>query len=169
MRVLGIDPGYERLGVAILERDNGKDKLLFSDCLRTDKDQPLSERIFKLGQDVEDLIKKWSSDALAIEKLFFTTNQKTAMGVSETKGAVTYVARRSGMAIYEYTPLQVKIAIAGYGKATKDQVIYMLGNILKIDKKEQIKHDDEFDAIAIGLTCLVSEKAGYPQSPCKKI
>ncbi len=158
MRVLGIDPGYERLGVAIVEKKEKKEILLFSDCFQTDKSEQLSERIFSLGQRVEELIKKWSPDALAIEKLFFTTNQKTAMGVSETKGAITYVARSAGLSVNEYTPLQIKIAITGYGKATKDQMLYMLTKLLKIDKTEKIKHDDEFDAIAVGLTHLVSKR-----------
>lgn len=158
MRVLGIDPGYERLGVAILEKNKTKETLLFSTCLKTNKDLALSERIFQLGKEVEALIKKWSPDALAIEKLFFTTNQKTAMGVSETKGAITYIAKSSGLSINEFTPLQIKSAVTGYGKATKEQVIYMLDKLLKISEKDKIKHDDEFDAIAVGLTCLVSTK-----------
>ncbi|MDO8493298.1 MAG: crossover junction endodeoxyribonuclease RuvC [bacterium] len=158
MRVLGIDPGYERLGVAILEKNKNKEILLFSDCFQTDKSEALSERIFSLGQRVDELIKKWLPDALAIEKLFFTTNQKTAMGVAETKGVLTYVAKSAGLTIHEYTPLQIKIAITGYGKATKEQMLYMLDKLLLIERKDKIKHDDEFDAIAVALTCLVSTK-----------
>lgn len=158
MRVIGIDPGYDRLGVAILEKKQGKEFMLFSDCLQTDKKQLLSERVFKLGREIEQLIKKWSPDALAIEKLFFTTNQKTAMGVSETKGVLTYIARAAGLSVNEYTPLQIKIAITGYGKATKDQVTYMLNQLIRLGEKNNIKHDDEFDAIAVALTHLVSRK-----------
>jgi crossover junction endodeoxyribonuclease RuvC len=163
MKVLGIDPGYERLGVAILEKKDSKNSLLFSDCLKTDKSLALSERILILGDQIKKLISVWSPDTLSIEKLFFTTNQKTAMGVSEAKGALTYIARSSGLSVYEYTPLQVKIAVTGYGKATKEQVLYMLDKLIKIEKKDTIKHDDEFDAIAVALTCLVSVKPHYPQ------
>jgi len=155
MRVIGIDPGYERLGVAILEKKGGKEILLFSDCLQTDSKSPLSQRIFLLGQEVENIIKKWQPDALSIEKLFFTTNQKTAMGVSEVRGAIIYIAQKSNLKIFEYTPLQVKIAVTGYGKAEKSQVKSMLEKILKIESNKK-RRDDEFDAMAIGLTCLVS-------------
>lgn len=161
MRVLGIDPGYERLGVAVLEKKDGKNFLLFSDCLKTDKNSLLPDRIFELCEKIQSLIQKWSPDSVAIEKLFFTTNQKTAMGVSETKGALTYVAKSSSLDVYEYTPLQIKVAVTGYGKATKEQVVYMLDKLLKIPRKNLIKHDDEFDAIAVGLTCLVSKKQDY--------
>ncbi len=163
MIILGIDPGYDRLGVAILENQGDKNVLLNSLCLQTDKSLSLSERIFALGQQIEELIKKWRPERLAIEKLFFTTNQKTAMGVSEARGAIIYVAKSSGLAIYEYTPLQIKIAIVGYGKATKDQVAYMLGILLKINKKDESQLDDESDAVAVALTCAVSEKNRYPQ------
>ncbi len=171
MRVLGIDPGYERLGVAIIERSAGRDSLLFSDCLKTPKTSELSKRIYELGTRLTEIIKIWRPDALAIEKLFFTTNQKTAMGVSETKGAITYVCRSAGLSINEYTPLQIKIAITGYGKATKEQVIYMLGKLLHISEKEKIKHDDEFDAIAAALTGIVSIKPSdnYPQKNAKPL
>ncbi len=158
MRVIGIDPGYDRLGIAILERRNNKDELLYSDCLQTDKTETISERIFSLGARVEELIKKWSPESMGIEKLFFTTNQKTAMGVSETKGVLTYIARCAGLSVTEFTPLEIKIAITGYGKADKSQVLYMLNKLLKIEDQKKKRHDDEFDAIAVGLTCLVSKK-----------
>ena len=163
MRVIGIDPGYERLGVAIMEKQRDKNLVLFSSCLRTSKELTLSERYFKLGQEVQKLIEFWSPKSLAIEKLFFTKNQKTVMGVSETKGVIIYIAKSFGLRVYEYTPLQIKIAVVGYGKATKEQIVYMLNNILKIDKKESARYDDEFDAIAVALTCLVSTKGNYPQ------
>ena len=160
MRVLGIDPGYERLGVAIIERKNNKDSVLFSVCLQTSSKLKLDKRIFELGVSIEDIIKKWNPEFLAIEKLFFTTNQKTVMGVSETKGAITFLGNRAGLKICEYTPLQIKIATTGYGKATKEQVIYMVTKMVSLDPSKKIKHDDEYDAIAVALTCLVSE---YPQ------
>lgn len=162
MRVLGIDPGYERLGVAIIEKTKESEVLLFSDCLKTSPKLELSERIFHLGQEVENLIQKWGPDSLSIEKLFFTTNQKTVMGVSETRGAIIYVARSMGLKIFEYTPLQIKIAITGYGKATKDQVILMIPKLIKIPAEDTVKLDDEYDAIGAAITCLASQKRDYP-------
>ncbi|MBI3632343.1 MAG: crossover junction endodeoxyribonuclease RuvC [Candidatus Vogelbacteria bacterium] len=163
MRVMGIDPGYERLGVAVVERDKNSDILLYSDCLKTSPRLELSERIFTLGQGVGELIKKWKPDALAIEKLFFTTNQKTAMGVSETRGAIIYIARHEDLKIFEYTPLQIKIAITGYGKADKTQIISMISKLIKIPNHNKAKLDDEYDAIAVGITCLACYRDKYPQ------
>ncbi|MBI5140354.1 MAG: crossover junction endodeoxyribonuclease RuvC [Candidatus Vogelbacteria bacterium] len=157
MRVLGIDPGYERLGVAVLEKERDSDALLFSDCLKTSPKLELSERIFTLGEEAKGLITKWKPDALAIEKLFFTTNQKTAMGVSEARGALIYIARSAKLKIFEYTPLQIKIAITGYGKADKNQVASMIKNLINLRGKTKII-DDEYDAIAVALTCLASTR-----------
>ncbi|HRY62328.1 MAG TPA: crossover junction endodeoxyribonuclease RuvC [Candidatus Paceibacterota bacterium] len=160
MRVIGVDPGYDKFGVAILEKRNGQDILIFSDCLRSSAKLPFSERLFTIGSDFQHLIEKFKPDALAIEKLFFTTNQKTAMGVSEIKGIATYIAKVNGLKTYEYTPLQVKMAMVGYGKANKDQVSKMVPLLIKNFsefKKNKIE-DDEFDACAIALTCLATER-----------
>ena len=92
MIILGIDPGYERLGIAVLEKKNGKENLLFSACLKTSAKIPFNERLFLLGKELEKIIKKWKPDIVATEKLFFTTNQKTAMHVSEIRGLIIYLA-----------------------------------------------------------------------------
>ena len=93
---------------------------------------------------------------MAIEKLFFTTNQKTAMGVSEARGVIIYEGSKTGLKIFEYTPLQIKIAVTGYGKADKSQVLFMVKKLIKID--DSIKSDDEIDAIAIGLTAFAHQR-----------
>ncbi|MBI3633394.1 MAG: crossover junction endodeoxyribonuclease RuvC [Candidatus Vogelbacteria bacterium] len=160
---MGIDPGYERLGVAVLEKNKNSDILLFSDCLKTSPKLELSERIFLLGQDIEAFIKRWRPNALAIEKLFFTTNQKTVMGVSEARGALIYIAKSTGLKIFEYTPLQIKMGITGYGKADKNQIISMVSRLVKIPVQAKTKTDDEYDAIAVGIICLASHKTQYPQ------
>ncbi len=159
MRILAIDPGYDRVGIAVIEKDppaGGKETLVYSDCFRTDGKQKLPERIFSVGQEIARLIKKYKPDALAIETLFMTTNQKTVMGVSEARGVIMYEASRAGITVFEYTPLQIKIATTGYGRATKEQVESMTLRLITIPKKARI--DDEMDAIAVGLTCFAHEK-----------
>ncbi|KKQ35888.1 MAG: Crossover junction endodeoxyribonuclease RuvC [Candidatus Nomurabacteria bacterium GW2011_GWB1_37_5] len=158
MRILSIDPGYERVGIAIIEKENksSKEILLFSECFKTSPKLKLSERIFIIGQNIESIIKKWKPDALAIETLFMTTNQKTVMGVSEARGVIIYEGQKSGLQICEYTPLQIKIAVTGYGKATKEQVLTMVQKLIKISNKKTL--DDEIDAIAVGLTYFAQER-----------
>ncbi|MDO8604127.1 MAG: crossover junction endodeoxyribonuclease RuvC [bacterium] len=150
MRILAIDPGYERLGVSILEKTNCKEILVFSECFKTKSTLPFVERLELLGREVKKVIDGYSPKALAIENLFIETNQKTAMRVAEVRGAILYQARLLGLDIYEYTPLQVKVATTGYGKATKTQVSLMVKKL--VSGAEKVKQDDEIDAIAIGIT-----------------
>jgi len=151
MRIIAIDPGYERLGVAILERQPKiKEKIIFSECYKTKASLPFVERLELIGKEVARVIEEFSPEALAIENLFIETNQKTAMRVAEVRGAILYQARLSGLEIYEYTPLQIKVATTSYGKATKNQVMAMVRQL--VSGAEHIKQDDEMDAIAIGIT-----------------
>lgn len=157
MKILAIDPGFERVGIAILEKTNSrKDLLVYSNCFKTKANIPFSERIKNIGLEIEKIIKKYKPEILAIEKLYFTTNQKTVMGVSEARGVIIYVASKNNLVIYEYTPPQIKVAVTGYGKANKENVMSMVPKLIEI--KEKINSDDELDAIAIGLTCLACEK-----------
>lgn len=149
MRIIAIDPGYERLGVAVLEKGK-KEALLFSECFKTRASLPFVERLELVGREVARVIEEFSPKALAIENLFIETNQKTAMRVAEVRGAILYQARILGLEVYEYTPLQIKVAVTGYGKATKTQVMSMVKKL--VSGAEAIKQDDEMDAIAIGLT-----------------
>jgi len=156
MRIISIDPGFERVGVAIIEKSLlKKDILVYSDCFKTSTKIPFCERLTKIGTEVEKIIKKYKPSALAIEKLYFTTNQKTALGVSEARGTIIYVASKNNLAVYEYTPPQIKVAVAGYGRANKQMIMFMVPKL--IDIKKNINSDDELDAIAIGLTCLACE------------
>lgn len=156
-KILSIDPGYERIGIAIIEKTfEKKDSLVFSECFKTSTKIPFAERLRNIGEEVEKVIKKHKPEALAIETLYFTTNQKTVMGVSEARGAIVYVAAKNNLKIYEYTPPQIKVAVTGYGKASKDMVMSMVPKL--IDIKKEIKSDDELDAIACGLTLLACEK-----------
>jgi len=156
MRVLAIDPGYDRLGVAVVEKINNKDVLVFSDCITTPKERVPAERLVLLGDRLNEIVTSYKPDVLAIETLFFSKNQKTVMLVAAARGVVLYCAKKAGLRIAEYSPLQVKVAITGYGKSDKTQVTYMVKQLVEVEK--EIAYDDEFDAIAIGLTCLAIEK-----------
>ena len=150
MKVLSIDPGYERLGIAILEKENGIEKIIFSETFKTLAKDDFIKRMFLIGKEIEKIIKKYNPKILSIEKLFFNTNQKTATNVSEVRGSIIYIAMKYGLEVFEYTPLEIKSAITGDGRADKKQMIFMIKQLIKVEK--EIKHDDEWDAIAIGLT-----------------
>jgi len=151
MKILAVDPGFGRVGVAIIEKIKGKEKIVYSSCIITLASSSLPERISFIGKKMGALIKKHKPTCLAIETLLFNTNQKTAMGVAQARGVVLYEAFSQGLSIYEYTPLQIKTAITGYGRAPKEQIALMVEQLIPI-KNIQKKLDDEIDAIAIGLT-----------------
>lgn len=155
--ILGIDPGYDRLGVSVLEKKDKEAKILFSVCLLSNKKEEISERIYNLLKELKKIIQTYKPEELSIENLFFTTNQKTAMSVAETRGAIIFLAKDLGLKIFEYTPLQIKMALTGYGKADKNQIYFMLNQIFKLENKNK-KLDDEYDAIAVGYTHIVSSK-----------
>ena len=160
MRILGIDPGFERLGVAILEKNTGhkkpfdktqgKETVVFSECFKTSAKLEFAERLQLIGEEVQNIIKKYKPEVLAIETLFLTTNKKTVMHVAEARGVVIYEAKKAGLQIFEASPPQIKIATTGYGKADKEQVMRMVKMLVDIDKTK--KSDDELDAIAIAIT-----------------
>jgi crossover junction endodeoxyribonuclease RuvC len=150
MRIIAIDPGYERLGIAILEKNSGKEELIFSECFITSTKEKHEDRLRLIGEEIEKVIKKYQPEAMGIETLFFKTNAKTAMKVSEARGVIMYEAAKNKLKVLEYTPLQIKVAVTGYGKSDKDQVTEMVKRLIKITKP--IKYDDEYDAIAVGLT-----------------
>lgn len=157
MKILGIDPGYERLGVAILEHEKSGDALIYSDCIITSPKLPHEKRLAIIGEEIQKIIVKQKPDCAGIETLFFNTNQKTAMHVAEARGVVVYEIAKHNIPVFEYTPLQIKIAVTSYGRSDKSQVTEMLRKLIRIDKK--IKHDDEYDAIAVALTHAVSYRA----------
>jgi len=154
MRILGIDPGFERIGIAILEKEKKGDVLLYSNCFKTLSSLPFHKRLALIGEEISRVIKKYNPDVLAIETLFFNTNQKTAFLVSEARGVILYESAQYNLKIYEYTPLQIKIAITGYGRADKNQLNNMTKQLIVI--KKDIKSDDEMDAIAAAVTCSAS-------------
>lgn len=154
MRVLGIDPGFERLGLAILEKNkkDKKERVIFSECFKTSAQLNFSERLFSIGEEIRKIIKKYKPEILSIETLFLNTNQKTVMRVAEARGVAVYEAARAGLRIFEASPPQIKIATTGYGASDKAQIIKMVKILVEIDEKK--KSDDELDAIAIALTAF---------------
>ncbi len=154
MRILGIDPGFERLGIAILEKnkDDKKETILFSTCFKTLAKLDFSERLKLIGKEVSKIIKEYQPEVLAIETLFLNTNQKTVMHVAEARGVVIYEAACAGLKIFEASPPQIKIATTGSGRADKTQIMKMVRILVKIDAAKT--SDDELDAIAIALTAF---------------
>jgi len=152
MKVLGIDPGTGRLGWAILEKQKSKEVLIDCGCFETTKNSPLPARLEKVFSFLEELIKKHQPQTAAIENLFFAKNAKTAMDVSASRGVILLACQKAKLKIYDYTPLQVKSSLTGYGRADKKQIQYMVKQILKLEKAP--KPDDAADAAAIALTHL---------------
>lgn len=152
MKVLGVDPGYDRLGVAILEHDGARERLLYSHCIETDRSQDIPERLTALGAELVTLLKNHQPDCVGVETLFFNKNQKTAVAVAEARGVVLYLAKQFGCTVYEFGPQEIKIAVTGYGKSDK-QAVYEMVRRLVSDVPEKAL-DDEYDAIAVGITTL---------------
>lgn len=157
MRFLGIDPGYDRVGIAVVEKtpEQAKETVVFSECFETDKQLEVTERLFKVGERIQETLDTYSPDALALETLFFNKNQKTAMSVAGARGAILYLAQKSNCKIYEYHPQEIKVAVTGYGKSDKAAVMMMVKQL--VDNCPEKAIDDEYDAIAIALTGLAHE------------
>lgn len=156
MRVLAIDPGYDRLGVAVLEHIPNGEQLIFSTCIETDRSLPLPDRLHTIGNEFEKILCKHEPDMVGIENLFFNNNQKTAIGVAQARGIILYLSKKYGKRVYEFGPQEIKIAVTGYGKSDKSAVIDMVTRLIPNTPKNA--HDDEFDAIAVGITCLAHHR-----------
>ncbi len=158
MRILGIDPGTGILGFGVIDIDaKGKAKLVDAGVVRTPVKQADSDRLFTIFEELTDVIKELKPDVMAVEKLFFAQNVTTAMSVSQARGVVLLMGKQHGMELYEYTPLQIKMALTGYGRADKKQVQEMVRVILGL--KEVPKPDDCADALAAALCCAQSIRA----------
>ncbi len=149
MRILGIDPGLAIVGWAVLESDCGVLYPIAFGAIRTPAHTKVESRLLTIRQDLQSVIDKYQPKEMAIEELFFNTNITTGISVSEARGVILCTAYEKGLDIYEYTPLQVKQAVVGYGRAEKHQVIAMVTSILKL--KEPPKPDDTADAVAIAI------------------
>lgn len=151
MRILAIDPGYDRLGIAVIEGNPSRPMLIMSDCVLPDKGAT-EERLACVSRAVTAAIKTYAPDALGIETLFFGINKKTALGVAEARGAVLAAAGRASFSVIECSPQQVKRAVTGHGNADKTAIARMIPRLLVLPEKKYL--DDELDAIAIGITAL---------------
>lgn len=149
MRILGIDPGLAIVGWAVLDSNRGQLQPVAFGAITTPAHTSVESRLHTIKTDLESVIEKYHPDEMAIEELFFNTNITTGITVAEARGVILCTAHDKGLKISEYTPLQVKQAVVGYGKAEKHQVIAMVTSILKLKKPP--KPDDTADAVAIAI------------------
>ncbi|MCX6719089.1 MAG: crossover junction endodeoxyribonuclease RuvC, partial [Candidatus Taylorbacteria bacterium] len=134
-RILGIDPGYGRLGIAIIDKNfKEKETVVYSDCFETSKTENIHNRFLQVGNEIEKIISKFKPDILAIETLFITKNQKTAMHVAESRGIIIYEAMKHGLEIYEFSPMEIKTSITGDGSSDKSHIIKMVHLLVEIPK-----------------------------------
>lgn len=150
MRILGIDPGTGILGFGVIDFEKGKSKLIDAGVIRTPVKQVDSERLFTIYNELKEIIAELKPDVLSVEKLFFAQNVTTAMSVSQARGVVLLLGRQHNMELYEYTPLQIKQALTGYGRADKKQIQEMVRVMLGL--KDVPKPDDCADALAAAIT-----------------
>ena len=156
--VLAIDPGFDRLGVAILSGEGSRATLLYSTCLTTSSKKAHAQRLLSIGANLKEIIKEWKPSSLAIETLFFNQNASSAMGVAESRGVVVYEAAQAELSVFEYSPQAVKIAVTGYGKADKTQIETMVRKLVSLPSPTTKMLDDELDAIAVGITHIATAK-----------
>jgi len=149
MRILGIDPGFATVGWAVIDSERGNLYPVAYGAITTPAHTNFESRLLMIKKDLETVIEKYSPAEMAIEELFFNTNITTGIAVAEARGVILCTAYEKGLKISEYTPLQVKQAVVGYGKAEKHQVIAMVTSILKL--KNPPKPDDTADAVAIAI------------------
>ncbi|MEG0911322.1 MAG: crossover junction endodeoxyribonuclease RuvC [Ruthenibacterium sp.] len=149
MRILGIDPGYAIVGFGTLDYTKNRFTTLQYGAITTEAHTVFEDRLCEVYDDMTQLLENTKPDALAIETLFFQSNQKTVMAVAEARGVILLAARKANVPIFEYTPLQVKQSVSGYGKATKKQVQEMTKTILRLEKIP--KPDDTADALAMAI------------------
>ncbi len=150
-RIIGIDPGLATTGVSILDIKGSKYMPVYSGCIITSKNDKMSTRLENIFNELTLLIKKFEPDCLAIEELFFSSNAKTAISVGHARGVLMLAGSINDLKIYEYTPLEIKQAVVGYGRATKKQIKYMLKIILNTEDGFFPNKDDAWDAMAVSL------------------
>ncbi len=149
MRILGIDPGYAIVGYGVIDYQNTRFSVVDYGAILTDAGTPFNERLEQIYDETSAIMQKWKPDAMAIEKLFYNTNAKTVIDVGQARGALVLAAQKNRLEIAEYTPLQVKQSVVGYGRAEKKQVQEMTKLILNLPKIP--KPDDTADALAIAI------------------
>lgn len=149
MRILGIDPGYAIIGYGIIDFFGGKYKTLSYGAITTSSDTPFTKRLELIYDELELIIAKTKPQVAAIERLYFQNNQKTAIDVAQARGVIMLALQKSKLPVFEYTPLQIKTALTGYGRAKKPQMMEIVRRHLGL--KEVPKPDDTADALAVAL------------------
>ena len=168
MRILGIDPGVAIVGFGLIESDHGSLRMLQYGAITTPAGQPLAARLLQISRDMDELIDAFRPDEMSIEELFFSKNITTGIAVAHARGVILCAAEKKRLPIYEYTPMQVKQAVVGYGLADKKQVMDMVRRILSLQAVP--KPDDAADAVAIALcharsaTSLIHQQERF--DPC---
>ena len=150
MRVIGIDSGYAIVGLGVVDYVGNRFAPVGYGAVLTDKDTPFEQRLAEIYEGVQDILRRYQPQALSLEKLFYQHNQTTVIGVAEARGVILLAAARAGVPVYEYTPMQVKQAVTGYGKAVKRQIQEMTRTLLKLPAIP--KPDDTADALAMAVT-----------------
>ena len=161
MRILGIDPGIAIVGFGLIESDRGNMRMLQYGAVTTEAGLPLATRLVQIEDDMRALIRQLQPDEIAIEELFFSKNITTGIAVAHGRGVVLCTAERLGIPIFEYTPMQVKQAVVGYGLAEKRQVMDMTKRLLKLAKTP--RPDDAADALALALCHARSSTSRLPR------
>jgi len=157
MVILGLDPGIGRTGWGVISKDGNKTKSVGYGCIETEAGLPIERRLQIIAEELVLIIKKYKPQAMGIEDLFFNTNAKTALIVGQARGAMIVTAVGQGLEIFSYTPLQVKTALTGYGRAEKAQMGRMVKILLNLP--EIPKPDDTCDALACALACAFSRRS----------
>jgi len=161
VRILGIDPGYATIGFGLIEAERAQVHMVTYGAITTPAGLPLSKRLYQIETDLEELIRQVQPDVIAVEELFFNTNITTGIAVAHGRGVILFAAEKCGIPLYEYTPSQVKLAVTGYGKAEKHQVMDMTKRILKL--KSIPRPDDAADALALAVCHARSMTSRLPQ------
>lgn len=149
MTILGLDPGIATVGFGVISSERNRQTMITYGAIRTEAGRPLAERLAAIYADTVQLITEFKPDAIAVEELFFNTNLKTGISVAHGRGVLLLAGHSYGVPLYEYTPLQVKQAVAGYGRADKKQVMEMVKRLLNMDRIP--RPDDAADALAVAL------------------
>ena len=149
MRILGIDPGIATIGFGLIEASKSHIELLQYGVITTPAGLPLSTRLYQISRDMEDLLNQFQPNEMSVEELFFTKNITTGISVAHGRGVILLEAERAGVPVFEYTPMQVKQAVVGYGGADKKQVMLMVQRLLRM--KVIPRPDDAADALALAI------------------
>lgn len=160
MLILGIDPGFAITGYGLVESESNRLKYITHGAVMTKAGMPFTGRLMEISRQLEDLIEQYRPDACAIEELFFNTNITTAIQVAQGRGVAVTTVTKAGIPVYEYTPLEVKQTVVGYGRADKKQIQQMVKIMLKLD--DIPKPDDAADALAIAICHSFSRLTAKP-------